>query len=265
MKRTYLNNAEAQNKGVRANILYGNILDQQRYFFVLPHVRNKKILDCACGVGWGSYVMSMSGAEKITSFDISQNAISAASKYYSRPNIKYICSDFLNPTYDFEKVDIITSFETLEHLDNPKNFLLKLKEVSHSKSILFLSTPNGRTFKPSLDHAPHNPFHVEEYSKEQLLKMFAESGWMVEQHLGQHSMPIDSPEMANYEKFIRDYWDVFTRTKNSYLWRIYYLFLRKLTKFETIEPAHKGNCYPVPVTSGMEPAYHYFILKPISD
>ena len=144
MKRTYLNNAEAQNKGVRANILYGNILDQQRYFFVLPHVRNKKILDCACGVGWGSYVMSMSGAEKITSFDISQNAISAASKFYSRPNIKYICSDFLNPTYDFEKVDIITSFET-------------------------------------------------------------------------------------------------------------------------IEPAHKGNCYPAPVTSGMEPAYHYFILRPISD
>ena len=96
------------------------------------------------GAAHGMTVPVSAGAEKITSFDISQNAISAASKFYSRPNIKYICSDFLNPTYDFEKVDIITSFET-------------------------------------------------------------------------------------------------------------------------IEPAHKGNCYPAPVTSGMEPAYHYFILRPISD
>ena len=51
-------NKLASNKsGVRSDFLYRNILDQKRYIEVLKFVRGKRILDCACGVGWGSYVI----------------------------------------------------------------------------------------------------------------------------------------------------------------------------------------------------------------
>ncbi len=258
-------NADSLNQGVRADILYGNILDQQRYFFVLPYIRQKTILDCACGIGWGSYVMSMSGAGKITAVDVSLNAISAACKYYSRPNIEYICADFLATSFDYEQVDIITSFETLEHIQNPEKYLSKLKEVCHEGTLLFLSSPNALAFKAGLARAPYNPFHVDEYSKEQVVTMFSKTGWNVVSYLGQHPMPINSDDIAHYKEFLRDYWHHFTRTRRSYFWRIYYLLLQKLLKREFRDPAHQGNCYPVPVTQNMEPAYHYFILKPIRD
>ena len=52
MKSKELNINASNISGARANVSYGNILDQKRYIYALNFVRGKDVLDCACGIGW---------------------------------------------------------------------------------------------------------------------------------------------------------------------------------------------------------------------
>ena len=85
-----LNQIASNQSGARANVMYGNILDQERYFKLLSYVKNKDILDCACGIGWGSYLIANVGANHVTSVDLSEEAISAAKNYFNHPNINFV-------------------------------------------------------------------------------------------------------------------------------------------------------------------------------
>ncbi len=80
-----LNQIASNQSGVRANVMYGNILDQERYIKSLSYVKNKDVLDCACGIGWGSYLIANVGANHVTSVDLSEEAISAAKNYFNHP------------------------------------------------------------------------------------------------------------------------------------------------------------------------------------
>ena len=94
-----------------------------RYAFATKYAKVGKILDVACGSGYGLKVMGMLGAEKIGA-DIDGESVDFAHKFNEVGNFEII---------DFEKenllnrlpteIDLITSFETIEHLDDPNLFL----------------------------------------------------------------------------------------------------------------------------------------------
>jgi len=63
--------------------------------------------------------------------------------------------------------DVITSFETLEHLHERSMFVQELKRVLRQGGTLFLSTPNAVYTKP-VNGRPSNPFHIHEYTPEEL-------------------------------------------------------------------------------------------------
>ena len=137
-------NSEIKNKlapnesGVRPDFMYKNIIDQKRYINVLQFVKGKRVLDCACGVGWGSYIMAKAGAEQVVGLDLSSNAINTAKKYYNHDSILYQEDNIYNFSSN-EKFDVITSFETLEHVEDPLKFLNTLANLCHSDSVFFLS------------------------------------------------------------------------------------------------------------------------------
>ena len=160
--RKKLNKNASNDSGVRANISYGNMLDQERYMYVLGDAIESKVLDCACGIGWGSYLIACAGAKKVISIDLSNSAIKSAKKYYDHENIQYVNGDIFKLKFK-NKFDLITSFETIEHLENPQKFLTILKGCSNKNTILYLSTPNGKVFKSK--EKPENPYHVNEYTK----------------------------------------------------------------------------------------------------
>jgi SAM-dependent methyltransferase len=58
--------------------------------------------------------------------------------------------------------DAVTSFETLEHLDDRDRFLAELRRVLRPGGVCVLSTPNANYTEP-IDGRPRNPFHVHEY------------------------------------------------------------------------------------------------------
>jgi len=254
-------NLDASNSsGARADFMYRNILDQKRYIHILGYVNQKHILDCACGVGWGSFLMAKAGARHVVGIDLSSEALSTAKKYYNDLSIEYIHDNIYNYS-NSHKFDVITSFETLEHLEDPLKFLKKVSSLSHAETMFFLSTPNGFCFKYKTDF-PYNPYHKNEFTKEELINLFNLSGWAVDEYLGQYPMEEGSEKINEYRNFIKSFWIEKKRSKTyGLIYKIFGKVYRRLMGKRIKEPAHSYDCSPKKIISGFQPAYHYFKLK----
>ena len=86
-----------------------------RYFLLAEHVKGRRVLDIACGEGWGSYLMAKKwGAGFVHAVDRSPAAIQEAQKRFHLPNIEWSVMDAerLNP-FDFNlPFDVVVSIET---------------------------------------------------------------------------------------------------------------------------------------------------------
>lgn len=256
-----LNKIASNQSGARSDFLYGNILDQKRYIYALNFVHGKKVLDCACGVGWGANLMANAGAQKVVGLDVSEDAISTANKYYSEKRVFYQCA---TPSQidASDKFDVITTFETIEHVEDPLEFLISLKKLSHHETVCLLSTPNAYCFKRE-DDKPYNHYHFMEYTKNDLLVLFNNSGWLVDEYRGQHPINSNSNMVIEYRRFIKTYWKESMRADR---YGIAYKVLKKISRTffskPLKEPAHLSDCNPVVIEAGFQPAYHFFTLKP---
>ena len=260
-KNSEIKNKLASNQsGVRPDFMYKNIIDQKRYINVLQFIKGKSVLDCACGVGWGSYIMAKAGAKKVVGLDLSSDAINTAKKYYNYETISYLENNIYSFNSD-QKFDVITSFETLEHVEDPLKFLNSLAKLCHEDSILFLSTPNGYCFK-NKNELPYNPYHKTEFTKEEINKLLDLSNWLVVEYLGIHPIKKDTREIEDYRNFILRFWkDKIKSEKYGILYSLIGKIIRRLFNKKLLDPAHSGDCSPKKITEEFEPAYHYFQLK----
>ena len=245
--------------GVRSGYIYSTLLGQKRYIHALQHIKNTRVLDCASGNGWGSFLMGRAGAKEVVGVELSEAGYQTACEYYNADNIQYICSSLQDIIFPEGHFDVLTSFETIEHVENPVEFLKKLKYLAHSDSILLMSTPNGIVTKYN-NESPRNPYHLEEYSKSEMEEMFVKSGWKIKEYRGQYIMNSDE-ELNKYRLFIKNYWSFLKNVKRFGI--LYRILAKILPNIKTrIDPAYQCNCNPEIVPLGGEPAYHYFILTP---
>lgn len=129
---------------------------------------NKSILDCASGEGYGSALLAKI-AKDVVGVDISiENIQHARNKYVGgTDNLQYIqgdCTKKLN--FDEGSFDVITSFETFEHVDDPVGMLVELKRLLAQDGVLIFSTPRPNLNKKT--GKPVNPHHVMEYTDEEV-------------------------------------------------------------------------------------------------
>lgn len=165
-----------------------------RYDFAaqqISHLRLKnqplKVLDIACGLGYGSNRLSQINQASITGVDISRPAISYAKKNYSALNIDFITGnitriDRLNRQFDF-----IISFETIEHITY-KDAQIALKAMYKSLTAggwLLIGTPN-RYFTGLLAKIGWTcKFHYREYTHQEFKTMLSNAGFKPIQTFGQ--------------------------------------------------------------------------------
>lgn len=119
---------------------------------------NASVLDAACGVGYGSFIMANAG-HIVTGVDISADAIEHAKKHYSHDSVRYVVDDVLKGDYaQDKKYDVIVSFETIEHLSQDIELMKKFSSISDT---LIASVPNELV----IPYNKHDfPFHVRHYS-----------------------------------------------------------------------------------------------------
>jgi len=134
-----------------------------RYNFAAKFVAGKKILDLACGVGYGSKILSDSNASKIYGCDISSESIKYANKNYANNNIKFETMDATNLKFPDSFFDCIVSFETIEHVPKYKQVLDEFHRVLKNDGLLIISTPNKDVTSKGRDK-PINPFHFKEFT-----------------------------------------------------------------------------------------------------
>lgn len=133
-----------------------------RYALACEYVKNKIVLDLASGEGYGSHILSKV-AQQVTGVDISAEAVSHANKKYARGNGSLVYKEGSASKIPLEdaSVDVVTSFETLEHTTEQREFLLEIKRVLKPGGVLIMSTPDTEVYK---EREPDNPFHVKELS-----------------------------------------------------------------------------------------------------
>lgn len=146
----------------------------ERYMTALKMVEETDdVLDCACGSGYGTKILSAK-TKRIVGYDIDEPTINLAKK--TMPDIDFRCSD-LQKT-EFPKVDKVISFETIEHLDKPEDFLNSL-----DTKILIGSVPNE-------DINPFNPYkfiwHKRHYTLGEITELLTECGFELKRVGYQH-------------------------------------------------------------------------------
>jgi SAM-dependent methyltransferase len=136
-----------------------------RYVYAQQYVQDKMVLDIACGTGYGIGLLR-SRAKFVTGVDIDAGAAGEAMSECGR-NAAVILGDGSNLPFEDESFDVITSFETLEHLHERGKFLSELRRVLRPGAPILLSTPNANYTKP-VNGKPGNPFHIYEYTPGEL-------------------------------------------------------------------------------------------------
>jgi glycosyltransferase involved in cell wall biosynthesis len=91
-----------------------------RYNFALEYVKDKTVVDAACGTGYGCSLMSKVAANVI-GIDKDELTITYARDHYK--GAFYLMDLDLIENWTSAGWDVITSFETIEHLENPDKFL----------------------------------------------------------------------------------------------------------------------------------------------
>ena len=135
-----------------------------RYAMVKDFVAGKRVLDVACGEGYGCALMRSWGAASVVGVDVSSDAIAAAKKQFSDEQTQFVEGNVeeLSSILDTEdEFDIIVSFETIEHVSQPKSFLAEISKVSRGSAIIIISCPNDPIHQ--LNNPKTNEFHLAIY------------------------------------------------------------------------------------------------------
>ncbi len=149
-----------------------------RYQFALDYILPQHtVLDAPCGSGYGTALIASRGA-RVYGVDINEGAIQHAKEFFSIASNSFHISNLEDLVGLFPKsdcLDLIVSFEGIEHLEHPSLFLNEARRLLKPNGSLIISTPRK----------PHgSPFHIKEYS----LKEFEEelsSHFKIERIFGQ--------------------------------------------------------------------------------
>jgi len=140
----------------------------------------KTILDVGCGEGFITSKLAKKFKEaKILGIDIEQEYIDYAKFFNAYNNVEYEINSI--DTLPKIKYDLIVATEVLEHLENPKDAIEKLKAVSETSGIVLITIPNEPYFRLGnlcalkyIKNLGNTPGHLHNWTKGQisnLLKM----------------------------------------------------------------------------------------------
>lgn len=142
----------------------------QRYQSILGLVKDKVVLDVACGEGYGANLISTS-ASYVHAVDIDEETIQSAAQKYNNGNIEFHISSVEKLPFKDSFFDVVISYETLEHVDETSQlqFLKEIKRILKPNGILVISTPNKKNYSDLPGYV--NPYHIKELYREEFDKL----------------------------------------------------------------------------------------------
>jgi SAM-dependent methyltransferase len=139
-----------------------------RYALAADWVRPRDVvLDCACGLGYGTALLARrSGCERIIGVDVDGDAIAYAEDNFGNSGfVQFVQASGTDLRFIADKsVDLIVSFETIEHVDDYDALLLEFARVLRPDGRLIASVPNLWVDESGRDPNPYH-LHAFDYAK----------------------------------------------------------------------------------------------------
>jgi ubiquinone/menaquinone biosynthesis C-methylase UbiE len=140
-----------------------------RYAFARALAKGRRVADIACGEGYGAMLLAQT-AGSVHGVDISAEAIAhARSRYAAQSNLSFEQGDACQLSLADASLDVITSFETIEHLEAQEQLLAGFARVLKDDGVLVISSPDKRTY--SDERGYQNEFHVRELYRDEFLAL----------------------------------------------------------------------------------------------
>ncbi len=130
-----------------------------RYDFASSYVKNKIILDVASGTGYGAARLRQKGkANLVYGIEIDTEAVKYSVDTYGNTNVHFLEGSILDIPFKDEMFDVVTSFETIEHIINEERQFSEIRRILRSDGYFILSTPND------WGEGDKSPFHIRSYN-----------------------------------------------------------------------------------------------------
>ncbi|HXU55223.1 MAG TPA: methyltransferase domain-containing protein [Casimicrobiaceae bacterium] len=145
-----------------------------RYAFARRYVEHRRVLDAACGEGYGTALLGAKAAEAV-GVDIDTGSIQHAQSAYGSATIRFVEGSCTALPFADASFDIVVSFETIEHLDaaDQPPMLAEFARVLKPAGLLIISSPNKRLYSDARDYA--NEFHRHELYRDGLSALLAKA------------------------------------------------------------------------------------------
>ncbi len=159
------------------------------YEWIAARVRGLRVIDMACGEGYGSDVLAAAAAAEVVGVDANPEAHEHARLRYRRKNLRFerdLVESYSTPA------DAVVFLQTIEHLQDPVSVLEHFRSLvagtapggtqpggparsgesarpggpgpgGSVRGGVFVSTPNVLTLAPAGAPRSDNPWHVHEY------------------------------------------------------------------------------------------------------
>lgn len=140
-----------------------------RYVMAAAKIRpGDVVLDAACGLGYGTYVLSaLSRGSKFIGVDLEPTSTAYANANFAAGNdaLQFHTADVTQLQFISDhSIDTVISFETIEHLENYEIFLAEVKRVLKPDGRFIGSVPNRWCDETGEDPNPYH-FHVFDWDK----------------------------------------------------------------------------------------------------
>ena len=112
-----------------------------RYRFAAGLAEGKRVLDAACGTGYGTDILA-ARALGATGVDISADAVRYANDHYAAERAHFAHAPVERTPFEDASFDLVVSFETLEHTLSPRAALREFARVLKPDGQLVISAPN---------------------------------------------------------------------------------------------------------------------------
>lgn len=139
-----------------------------RYGIACSLSNGLEVLDIASGEGYGSNLLSLS-SKKVIGVDISHEVINLAKKKYVRGNLEFKEGSATKIPIPDKSVDLVVSFETIEHHIQHEEMFEEIKRVLKSEGLLLMSSPDKKNYSDIPNYK--NPFHAKELYVEEFKQL----------------------------------------------------------------------------------------------
>ncbi len=142
-----------------------------RYALARLIATGKRVLDVACGEGYGS-AMVAPVARHVVGVDVSSEAVRhARARYGLWPNLEFREGDATNLAFGAEQFDLVLSFETLEHVEAQDALVSGLASALAPGGCALISSPDKATYSDAT--GLQNEFHVRELYRDELVELLS--------------------------------------------------------------------------------------------